>query len=61
MSMKYFVASRTIVSKMLGIPGYLCFRCLRAVVKTIKNTITSAVPRPKEMPNVRNIRIPEVK
>ena len=40
MSTKYIVASRWIVSKMLGMPGYLGFL---ARIKTIKNARTSTV------------------
>jgi len=41
MNMKYCVASRTMVSKRLGMPGYLLIPDLLAVTKMIKNTRTS--------------------
>ena len=41
MTRKYSVASRRIVSRILGMPGYLDFGFLAAIKTTIKNAMVS--------------------
>jgi len=58
--MKYNVASRRIVSKRLGTPGYLFVPCLLAVTKMVENAKRSTTSRSGQY-GVRYVRIPGVK
>lgn len=59
MRMKYRVASRRIISKILGEAGYLIILDLLAVSTIIKNARASTMAR-QETSNVKRIKIPEV-